>query len=91
LGIDSNLVQQWFKTKKFAETSADLSMEQVNQLLLWMAIQWATKQGILKIDHATNSFLKYVTNLTSNDFEELEAIKQWMQHLQGKSFKTIKA
>jgi hypothetical protein len=49
-GIDGKVVQQWLKIEKFAETPADLSIVQVDELIEWMAVQWAAKQGISNVD-----------------------------------------
>jgi len=82
LGLHSNTVLNWLRNEKLAESPADLSTGQVDELVQWMAVQWASKQGMLQVDHVSNSFLKHVPNMISEGYEEIEAIKHWMQNLQ---------
>jgi hypothetical protein len=71
-------VINWLRFEKFVETPADLSKEQVDELIVWMAVQWSVKQGMNNIDGVSNWFVKYVSNMVSEGYEELEAIRQWM-------------
>ena len=81
LGIDGKAVLEWLKTEMLVKTPAELETIQVDELVQWMAVQWAAKQG-MQHNHATNSFNKHLPAMTAQGYEELEAFKQWMNHVQ---------
>ena len=84
-----DLVKEWlsFRDAKFP---SQLEVSKVDELIKTMCLDWASD----KIDHpnhASNSFNKHVESIIGPEFEELEAIKQWMQHVQSASHSTVKA
>ena len=81
LGVDSKTVLEWLKTNKLVSSPAELDQVDVDDLILWMGMRWAEKQGF-QYTHAANSFKKHVPTMIAQGYEELEAIKQWMQHVQ---------
>ncbi|MBO3463099.1 ATP-binding protein [Aetokthonos hydrillicola Thurmond2011] len=81
LGIDGKAVLEWLKTEKVANSPAELETKQVDELVQWMAVQWAAKQG-MQHNHAANSFNKHVGAMVQQGYEEIEAIQAWMQHVQ---------
>jgi hypothetical protein len=78
LGIDTKSVINWLRFEKFVETPANLSKEEVEELIVWMAVQWSIRQGINDVDSVSSWFVKYVSNMVSEGYEEVEAIRQWM-------------
>jgi hypothetical protein len=80
-GIDSKTVLEWLKTEKLVNSPAELDNTQLSELVQWMAVQWAIKQGV-QHDHAANSFVKHVSAMVQQGYEEAEAIQAWMNHVQ---------
>ena len=81
LGVDSKIVLEWLKTEKLVNSPAELEPSQVDEVIAWISVFWAIKQGVHHV-HATNSFRKHVPTMMQAGFEELEAIRQWMEHVQ---------
>ncbi|HYX15684.1 MAG TPA: hypothetical protein VE944_15210 [Nostoc sp.] len=84
-----DLVKEWLHFQD-AKTPSQLGQSLVDELVKTMCLAWAAD----KIDHplhAENSYKKHVTGVLSPEFEELEAIRQWMQHVQQTSPAQIKA
>ncbi len=81
LGIEGKAVVDWLKTEKLVNSPAELDNTQLSELVQWMGVQWAIKQGV-QHNHAANSFVKHIPAMTAQGYEELEAIKQWMNHVQ---------
>jgi hypothetical protein len=85
LELDNDKIINWLRYKNLTKTPAELSPQQVDELVLWLISQWATQQGIIQLDIATKSYLKYVTPLINQECSELQAIKQWMLHVTTKT------
>ncbi len=84
-----DLVKEWLQFQD-VERPSQLEVSKVNQLVKDMCLAWAAD----KIDHplhAENSYKKHVTGVIGSEFEELEAVKQWMQHIQQTSPVSAKA
>ncbi len=81
LGIEGKAVLEWLKTEMLVKTPAELETTQVDELVQWMALQWAAKQG-MQHNHALNTFNKYVPTMISQGYTEVDAIGLWMQHIQ---------
>ncbi|MBW4591155.1 ERF family protein [Aetokthonos hydrillicola Thurmond2011] len=81
LRIEGKAVVDWLKTEKLVSSPAELDNTQLSELVQWMGVQWAAKQG-MQHNHAANSFIKHIPAMTAQGYEELEAIKQWMNHVQ---------
>lgn len=81
LGIEAKTVLEWLKTEMLVNSPAELETQQVDELVQWMALQWALRQGI-QHNHAQNSFLEHVGVMVQQDCcEEVDAIQAWMQHV----------
>lgn len=85
LKLNRIIMLNWLRYKKFTGIPAELSPQQMDELVLWFVVQWSIKQGINQVDVTVNSYFQYVPCLISQGYEELEAIKQWMNHVQSKS------
>ena len=81
LGIEAKAVLEWLKTEMLVSSPAELETIQVDELVQWMALQWAEKQG-MQHNHATDTFNKYVPTMISQGYTEVDAIGLWMQHIQ---------
>ncbi len=81
MDVDGKTVLEWLKTEKLVNSPAELDSPQVDEVIQWIGVCWAEKQGV-QYTHATNSFKKHVPTMIAQGYEELEAIKQWMQHVQ---------
>ncbi len=62
------------------KTPAELQTIQVDELVQWMGVQWAAKQG-MEYNHATNSFNKHVGAIMLEGYSEVDAIGLWMEHV----------
>ena len=60
---------------------AELETQQVDELIQWMAVQWAVKQG-MQHNHALNSFHKHIPAIIQEGYTEVDAIGLWMEHVQ---------
>ena len=81
LGVDGKAVLEWLKTEKLVSSPAELDSSQVSELVQWMAVQWASAQG-MHSNHITNSFTKHVPAMAAQGYSEVEAIQVWMNHVQ---------
>ncbi len=77
LGIDGKAVLEWLRTNKLVNSPAELESQQVAELISWMAMQWADAQFV-----DSSSFAHYMDAAIAQGEKELDAIKQWMQHVQ---------
>ncbi|MEH2029785.1 MAG: ERF family protein [Nostoc sp.] len=80
LSYPRDLIVEWLQFQN-AERPSQLEVSLVDELIKTMCLAWAAD----KIDHpnhAQNSYLKHVTGVVAQGYQELEAIKQWMQHVQ---------
>ncbi|MFB2769817.1 hypothetical protein ACE1AT_11090 [Pelatocladus sp. BLCC-F211] len=76
-----DLVMEWLKLQN-AERPSQLEANKVDELIKIMCLAWVSD----KIDHpnhAKNSYHTHVTSVVIQGYEELEAIKRWMQHVQS--------
>ena len=81
LGYSRDSVVEWLKFQN-AERPSQLEQSLVDELVKTMCLEWAAD----KFDHplhASNSFNKHVESMIVQGYEELEAIKQWMQHIKS--------
>ncbi len=62
-------------------TPAELETIQVDELVQWMGVQWAVKQGV-QHNHAENSFRKHIPAIILEGYTEVDAIGLWMEHVQ---------
>ena len=81
LGIEGKAVLEWLKTEMLVNSPAELDLDQVDELIESMAIQWAVKQG-MQHNHALNSFLKHIPAIIQEGYTEVDALKLWMEHVQ---------
>ena len=81
LGIDGKAVLEWLKTEMLVKTPAELETIQVDELVQWMGVQWAVKQGV-QHNHAENSFRKHIPAIILEGYTEVDAIGLWMEHVQ---------
>ncbi len=81
LGIEGKAVLEWLKTEMLVNSPAELETIQVDELVQWMGVQWAVKQG-MQHNHATNSFNKHIPAIILEGYTEADAIGLWMQHVQ---------
>ncbi|MEH1780867.1 MAG: hypothetical protein V7L26_17490 [Nostoc sp.] len=76
-----DLVKEWLHFQN-AERPSQLEQSLIDELIKTMCLAWASD----KIDHpahAQNSYVKHVTGVVAQGYQELEAIKKWMQHIQS--------
>jgi hypothetical protein len=76
-----DLVKEWLSFQD-VERPSQLEVNKVDELIKVMCLAWAAD----KIDHpnhAQNSYSKHVIGVIGQGYQELEAIKQWMQHIQS--------
>ena len=81
LSYPRDLIVEWLQFQN-VERPSQLEQSMVDELIKTMCLAWASD----KIDHpnhAQNSYLKHVTGMVAQGYQELEAIKQWMQHIQS--------
>ncbi|MEH1808478.1 hypothetical protein [Nostoc sp.] len=74
-----DLVKEWLQFQD-VKTPSQLEVSQVDELIKTMCLAWAADKTDHPL-HAENSYKKHVTSVVGPEFEELEAIKQWMQHV----------
>lgn len=77
------LIKEWLQFQD-VERPSQLEVSTVNQLVKDMCLAWAAG----KFDHpnhAINSYQKHVITVIAQGADELEAIKQWMSHVQQPS------
>ncbi|MEH1780248.1 MAG: ERF family protein [Nostoc sp.] len=87
LSYPRDLIVEWLQFQN-AERPSQLEVSLVDELIKTMCLAWASN----KIDHpshAENSYKKHVIGVEG--YEELEAIKQWMQHVQQTHPASVKA
>lgn len=84
LGIEGKAVLEWLKTEMLVNSPAELETQQVDELVQWMALQWALRSG-MQHNHALNSFNKHVLRMIAQGYTEVDAIGLWMQHVQQQS------
>ena len=73
LGIDGKTVLEWLQTEMLVTSPAELETTQVDELVQWMGVQWAAKQG-MQHNHATNSFNKHIPAIIQEGYIEVDAI-----------------
>lgn len=88
LGIDSKTVLEWLKTEKLVNSPAELESGQVAELIGWMAHSWAEHRGMDSC--ASSNFTLHMNTAIAQGYEELEAIRWWMQNVQ-QQFETVGA
>ncbi|MDF5720197.1 MAG: ATP-binding protein [Rhizonema sp. PD37] len=88
LGIEAKAVLEWLKTEMLVKTPAELDLNQVDQLIESMAVQWAVKQG-MQHNHALNSFHKYIPAIIKEGYNEVDAIGLWMEHVQQQAVQKL--
>ncbi|MDF5732803.1 MAG: hypothetical protein PUP92_33630 [Rhizonema sp. PD38] len=81
LGIDGKAVLELLKTEMLVNSPAELDLNQVDELIESMAVQWAVKQG-MQHNHAFNSFRKHIPAIIQEGYTEVDALKLWMEHVQ---------
>ncbi|MDF5730812.1 MAG: ATP-binding protein [Rhizonema sp. PD38] len=81
LGIEGKAVLEWLKTEMLVNSPAELDLNQVDELIESMAVQWAVKQGV-QHNHAENSFRKHIRAIIQEGYTEVDAIGLWMEHVQ---------
>ncbi|MDF5716483.1 MAG: hypothetical protein PUP93_22065 [Rhizonema sp. NSF051] len=81
LGIEGKAVSEWLKAEMLVNSPAELETIQVDELIQWMVVQWAAKQGMQHND-VLNSFLKHVPAIIQEGYSEVDALKLWMEHVQ---------
>ncbi|MBW4675946.1 MAG: hypothetical protein KME52_18565 [Desmonostoc geniculatum HA4340-LM1] len=84
-----DLVKEWLQFQD-ATAPSQLDVTKVDELVKTMCLAWASG----KFDHpkhAENSYNKHVTSVVAQGHEELEAIKQWMQHVEQINHSTVEA
>ncbi len=89
LRFNVEAVRQWLKFEKFVDSPAELSGAQMNELMQWIAVQWASDRG-MQFNHAVNSFNKHVVGLINQGYEQVEAIKWWVGHVQEQALVVAK-
>jgi len=83
LNYPTDLIVEWLSFRSCKKPS-ELEPALVDELIKLMCLAWSVD----KFDHpkhAVNSYVKHVVDAVANGYEELEAIKQWMQHIQQAS------
>lgn len=84
-----DLVKEWLSFQN-VERPSQLEVNKVDELIKVMCLAWASN----KIDHpasAQNSYANHVVGVIGPEFEEVEAIKQWMQYIQQASPASVRA
>jgi|GEM_PF-2966148 len=85
LKLDNDIIVNWLRYKNLTKTTAELSLQEVDELVLWLIVQWSFQQGMNQVDLVATSYLKYITPLVNQGCSELQAIKQWMLYLTTKT------
>ena len=81
LGIEGKAVLEWLKTEMLVNSPAELETQQVDELIQWMGVQWAAKQG-MQHNHALNSLKAHIPAIILEGYTEVDAIGLWMEHVQ---------
>jgi hypothetical protein len=81
LELDNRFIQEYLKSTFVVATPAELALEQVDELIAWMAVQWAQKFGIRNEQEIFLSFKKNIPVLISQGNKEIEAIQMWMEYV----------
>ena len=82
LGLNSIIILNWLRYKKFTGIPAELSPQEMDELVLWLVSQWSSQQGMNQVDRAAKSYLKYVTPLIDRGCGEVEVLNLWVQLVQ---------
>ncbi|WP_375494914.1 hypothetical protein [uncultured Nostoc sp.] len=75
-----DLVKEWLSFQD-VERPSQLEQNLVDELIKVMCLAWASNK-INHPLHAENSYKKHVIAVVAQGGDELEAVKQWMQHVQ---------
>ncbi|MFN6540703.1 MAG: hypothetical protein RM021_030785 [Nostoc sp. EkiNYC01] len=84
-----DLVKEWLQFQD-ATAPSQLEVGLIDELVKNMCLAWASN----KFDHpnhAINSYQKHVIAVVAQGDDELEAIKQWIQHVEQTKLSTVKA
>ncbi len=84
-----DLVLEYLKNHQVQRPS-QLTADKYYGLIQTMCLAWAADK-FDHSNHASNSFNKHVQSLIDQGYEELEAIKQWIQHVEQTYSTAVKA